>query len=97
MLPAEASKEGVRPPARVSRRAGLRGYGVTKVTKEVCENFTNVYYGTYHGASVWADATVASGRASFNRSDGNNPVQPVSAGVSAEHRLVVIDLRCGLE
>ena len=85
---------GERPPPECP--AGW-GYRVTKDTKEVCENFTNVYYGTYYGASVWADATVVSGRASFNRSDGNNPVQPVSAGVSAEHRLVVIDLRCRLE
>ena len=33
-----------------ARRVRLRGYGVTKDTKEVPENYTNIYHGIYHGA-----------------------------------------------
>ena len=45
-LSAGVSKLGERPPPECP--AGW-GYRVTKDTKEVCENFTNVYYGTYTG------------------------------------------------
>ena len=43
----ECLLRGVPPPAWV--RAG-QGYGVTKDTKEVPENCTNIYHGICHGA-----------------------------------------------